>query len=253
LEVFDELGIRPAAISGTSVGAIFAAAYASGIPAREIRNLFDSNFELKSSNRFRFLDGRKLMRIARLLDPDLSGAGLIKGKKISRFLYEIMNVEYFRDLKIPLTVIATDFGDSSEVVIREGPLIPAVKASMSVPGVFAPVYHMGRLLVDGACVNPVPWDRLEDCDVRIGVNVLGGPPPKNRKRSPKAAKLVLGSFEVMQRNILGLKLRYNPPDLLLNPPLEDLGILYFRSVESIYNRCESMVKKLRDFLGVYVR
>jgi len=252
LEVFDELGIRPAVIAGTSAGAIIGAVYASGLSAREIRNQIDSRFALKDNDESRFLDGRKLMKIIRLLDPDFSGSGLIRGKSISRLLHEIMNVENFRDLKIPLAIIATDFWNSSELVIREGPLVPAVKASMSVPGVFAPVYHMNHLLVDGACTNPVPWDRLEGCDVRIGVNVLGTPSSKNRGKSPKAAKMIVGSFEVMQRSILSLKLRHNPPDLLLSPPLEDLGIFYFRSVGSIYNRCELMIKELRDFLSGFV-
>jgi len=255
LEVFDELGIRPEAISGTSAGAIIGAIYASGVSARRIRNYIDSYFDLKNNDKLQHLDGKKLMRIVKLLDPDFSGTGLIKGKGISHFLYDMMDVEDFRDLKIPLTVIAADFWNSSEVIIRDGPLIPAVKASMSVPGVFAPVYHMNRLMVDGACVNPVPWDRLEDCDVRIGINVLGRPFPKNynRKRSPKAAKMVLGSFEMMQRSILNLKLHYNPPDLLLSPPLENLGIFYFRSVNSIYNQCELMVEELRDFLACFVK
>lgn len=253
LEVFDELGIRPAAIAGTSAGAIIGAVYASGVSARGIRNQIDSRFALKDNDESRYLDGRKLIRIIRLLDPDFSGGGMIRGKRISRLLHEMTDVEDFRDLKIPLTIIATDFWDSSEFVIREGPLIPAVKASMSVPGVFTPVRHMNRLLVDGACTNPVPWDRLEGCDVRIGINVLGAPSSKNRGKSPKAAKMIVGSFEVMQRSILSLKFRYNPPDLLLSPLVEDLGIFYFRRVDTIYNRCEPMVKELRDFLSAFVK
>jgi len=253
LEVFDKLGIRPAAIAGTSAGAIIGAIYASGKSAEEIRNQIDSRFALKGSTSSRSLDGRKLMKIARLMDLDFSGVGLIRGKKISCLLDEMINAEDFRDLRIPLTVVATDFWNSSEVVIREGPLVPAVKASMSVPGVFSPVCHVERLLVDGACVNPVPWDRLEDCDVRIGINVLGSPYSENQRKSPRATKMVVSSFEIMQRRILSLKTRYDPPDLLLSPPLEDLGIFYFRRVESLYKQCEPMVGRLREFLGDFVK
>jgi len=253
LEVFDELGIRPAAIAGTSAGAIIGAVYASGKTAGEIRDQIDSYFNLRSGRKFRPLDGRKLMKATKLLDLDFSGVGLIRGKRISRLLEEMINVKDFRDLTIPFTAIATDFGDSSEVIIHEGPLIPAVKASMSVPGVFTPVRHMGRLLVDGACVNPVPWDRLEGCDVRIGINVLGDPSLEDRGKPPKAAKMVVSSFEIMQRRILSLKSHYDPPELLLSPPLKDLGIFYFRSVNSLYSQCELMVQKLREFLSDFAK
>ncbi len=248
LEVFDELGIQPKAISGASIGALIGALYASGIKARDIREYVDSHMKIKKEDHLWKLEGRNLMQMVKLLDLDFSGTGLIKGEHFSHFLYEILEAEDFSDLKIPLSVAATDFWDSSEVVFEEGPVLPAVKASMSVPGVFTPVTYQGRVLVDGACVNPVPWDLLRGCDVVIGVNVLGRLQPSNSLKPPKAAKVVLDTFEVMQRTILSQRLRCNPPDLFLDPPITGVGIFDFHKAKIVYRQSEGIVQELREFL-----
>jgi len=249
LEVFDELGIKPAAISGSSIGAIVGALYASGISAGDIRKYVDSHLKIKKENHSWKLEGRNLMQMVKLLDLDFSGTGLIKGENFSHFLYEILETEDFADLKIPLTVVAADFWDSSEVFYQSGPVLPAVKASMSVPGVFTPVTYQGRVLVDGACVNPVPWDYLDDCDVVIGVNVLGRLEHPENIKPPKAAKVVLETFEVMQRTILAQRFRYSPPDLLLDPPITGVGIFDFHKANKVYSQSEGIVRELRRFLN----
>ena len=248
LEVFDEFGIQPKSISGASIGAILGALYASGIKAREIREYVDSHLKLKIEPRTWQQDGKNLMQIVKLLDIDFSGTGLIKGESFSHFLYEILEIENFQDLDIPLTVVATDYWKSTQVVFDNGPILPAVKASMSVPGVFAPARMGDRVPVDGACVNPVPWDLLENCDVVIGVNVLGQPQPAKNLKPPRAAKVVLETFEVMQRGILDLKLSCNPPDLLLSPPLYGIGIFDFHKAVDIYKQSQPIIGELRNFL-----
>ncbi len=248
LEVFDEFGIRPNAISGASIGAIIGALYSSGIKARDIRDYVDSHLNLKMDSRTWKQDGRNLMQMVKLLDIDFSGTGLIKGENFSHFLYEMLETREFSGLEIPLSVVATDFWNSSQVVFNDGPILPAVKASMSVPGVFTPVTYMDRVLVDGACVNPVPWDLLQDCDVIIGVNVLGRSLPLKNLKLPRAAKVVLETFEVMQRSILAQRFRCAPPDLLLNPPIQGVGIFDFHKADSIYTQSEPIVDELHRFL-----
>ena len=248
LEVFDEFGIRPQAISGASIGAIVGALYASGIKARDIREYVDSHLNLKMDSQSWKQDGKNLMQMVKLLDIDFSGTGLIKGENFSHFLYEMLETREFSGLEIPLSVVAADFWTSSQVVFNDGPILPAVKSSMSVPGVFTPVTYRDRVLVDGACVNPVPWDLLQDCDVLIGVNVLGRSLPTKNLKPPKAAKVVLETFEVMQRGILAQRLRYDPPDLLLDPPIQGIGIFDFHKAETVYEQSKPIVEELRRFL-----
>ena len=248
LQVLDEYGIRPKAVSGSSIGAIMGALYCSGHDGKVIRDYVDEHVRIAGDVQHWKDDGRKMMEMVKLLDIDFTGTGLIKGEKFSHFLYDLLEGGRFEDLEIPLTVVTTDFWESEQVVFRTGEILPAVKASMSVPGVFSPVVVDDRVLVDGACVNPVPWDLLGDCDIRIGVNALGRSSPPKKRRAPKAAKTVLEAFDILQRGILAEKYRYSPPDLLVDPPIRGVGILDFHKASSVYEQSADAVDELRRFL-----
>jgi NTE family protein len=248
LEVLEEYGVRPAAISGSSIGAVIGVLYSSGIKPSIVREYVDSHFKIRNDPHFWKQDSRNVMKIVKLLDIDLGGTGLIKGESFTHFLYEILETENFEDLEIPMAVVATDLVDSSQVVFREGPIMPAVKASMSVPGVFSPVLYQNRILVDGACVNPVPWDQLPDCDILIGVNVLGRGGKHDPGKPPKAARVVLDAFDVLQRSIVAEKFRNNPPDLLLDPVIAGVGLLEFNKADEVYRQSEPIIDDLKRFL-----
>ncbi len=248
LEVLEEFGIRPAAVSGTSIGAVFGALYCSGHGAGELRDFVDRHIKISGGVHNWKEDSHKMMEMVKLLDIDFTGTGLIKGDRFSHFLYDMLSRETFEDLDPPLSVVAADLWNSSQVIFSKGPVLPAVKASMSVPGVFAPVMYDNHVLVDGACVNPVPWDLVSDCDVVIGVNALGRSGTPDSTKPPKAAKVVLESFEIVQRGILAEKKRFSPPDYLVDPPIRDIGLLDFHKAAKIYEQSEEAVAALRAFL-----
>jgi len=248
LEVLDEYGIRPKAIAGSSIGAIIGAIYASGIKATEIRDFIDAHFLLKKKLQFLRQDSRNFMKIVKLLDIDIQGTGLIRGENFSHFLYGILETEFLEDLEIPLAVIATDFHDSSQLVIREGPIIPALKASMSVPGVFSPSIYLNRVLIDGSCVNPVPWDVLSGCNLRIAVSVLGRTAMRPDGTPPRVARIVLEAFDIPQRSIVAQKYQHDPPDILLDPPITGVGLFDFAKANEIYRMSEGIVGQLKRFL-----
>lgn len=173
LHVFDELGIRPYRIAGTSIGAVIGALYASGISGAEIREGV-SRMVMAKGESFRDVFHRKdAFKWIQFLDLEFGHGGLLKGDKFIAFLYEAMSVSCFEDLQIPLQVVTTDFHSSEQVVISSGELLDAVKASMALPGLFTPVRWEGRVLIDGGSVNPVPFDLFHDCDVVVAVNVMG--------------------------------------------------------------------------------
>ena len=248
LQVLQEYGIRPSVVSGASIGAIIGAIYCSGTDAEDIRLYVDNHLKISGDSRNWRDDGRKMMEMVRLLDIDFRGNGIIKGDRFSHFLYDMLNGELFSDLEIPLRVVATDFWDSSTVVFDEGPVLAAVKASMSVPGVFTPAIVDGRILVDGACTNPVPWDLVENCDVVIGVNALGRAKKPDSGRAPIAARAVLETFDIMQRGILAEKFRLSPPDILIDPPIIGVGLLDFHKAASVYRQSEPEIARLREFI-----
>jgi NTE family protein len=238
LEVFDELGIKPYCITGTSIGAIMGALYASGHTAADIADMF-KRLIVPPNTRFKDIFGNKdVLKIFDLIDPhfSLKPQGLLKGEKLLSFLYDQMQISTFEELKIPLKVVATDFWRKEQVVFQSGDLLPAVRASMALPYIFTPVCDGERVLVDGGLVNNVPHDLLDPkCDLRIAVDIMGETSqPRNKIPSPRDA--ILHSYQVMMNATSQEKRINHPVDIYLQPPLIDIEILDFHKPWEIYEQ-----------------
>lgn len=157
LRAIEEAGIRIDMIAGTSIGALIGAAYSAGRLDELERD-------------FRSIDRK---RIGALLDPVLPWSGFIDGKKIAEFVRAHVSLKAVEQLPIPFCAVATELFSGQETVIREGDLIDAVRASISVPGIFSPVRWKNRILVDGGLVNPVPVSavRALGADIVIAVDL----------------------------------------------------------------------------------
>lgn len=245
LETLDELGIRPHRMAATSIGALIASLYASGLSGKEIRKLayhWQSPHPEKHNG---VLHRRDLRRWASLLDPSFDRSGLFKGEKIIRFLSEHIRCRTFEELKIPLYVTAADYGDASEVVFSSGDLLSAVRASIAIPGVFTPVERDGHLLLDGGVVNPLPYNLLQDeCDLVIAVDV-GGLRNADDKHRPSFFDTVIGGFEIMEASMIRYRLKANPPDIYLKPDIRNIGLLEFHKVDQIFEQSAPIRDELR--------
>jgi NTE family protein len=156
LKVLEQEKIPIAAVSGTSIGALIGALYAAGVPISEMEEIAQS------------VDWKK---IARWVDPRVPVSGLIDGKRITRFFEGLLPVRDFSDLKIPLAMLATDVETGESIVLKQGDLLTALRASIAFPGIFTPVNIGDRFLVDGGLCHPVPAHILKDlgADAVIGV------------------------------------------------------------------------------------
>jgi NTE family protein len=142
IRVLEQEGITVDLIAGSSMGSLIAAAWAVGKTADEMEALALS---IKTKRAF-----------LKLLDPMFPGAGIFRGMRVLHFLKQIVGDLTFADTIIPVKVVATDLNSTAEVVFDEGKLSDAIRASISIPGVFRPVQDNGYLLVDGGIANPVP-------------------------------------------------------------------------------------------------
>ncbi len=133
-------GIVPDIVVGTSIGAVVGAAYLAG-------KLDEMEEWARSLNRFRILS---------YLDFRVRSAGLINGNRLVAALREHLGDINIEDLDRPFVAIAADLATGHEVWLRHGPLVDALRASFSLPGIFAPMMLDHRWLIDGALVNPVP-------------------------------------------------------------------------------------------------
>lgn len=248
LEVFDELGIQPYHIAGTSIGAVIGALYASGVPGRKIRELVQKMVMTRDKS------SRENLKLLEFFDLDFRRhGGMLKGDKFIQFLYDAMGVSTFEQLKIPLSVVTTDFWASEQVVYCSGALLPVVKASMGLPGVFTPVVHDGRVLIDGGGVNPVPHDLLlHECDIIVAVDVMGET-VGDKGKVPNLFRAVGGMFDIMQKSIAGEKLKRSPPDIYIKPGITGVDLLEFYKIDSIYSQAEPARLQLKRELQHLLR
>lgn len=247
LEVFDELGIKPYCITGTSIGAIMGALYASGHSAKDIADMIYNLLVVPQKSSLKDLfHNADTFKFMELIDPhfSLKPKGLLKGEKILGFLYDQMQATTFEELQIPLKTVATDFWRKESVVFDNGDLLPAMRASMALPYIFTPVTIGDQVLVDGGLVNNIPHDLLSpECDIRIAVDISGErTAPKNKIPNPMEA--IFHTYEVMMDAMAQEKRANHPVDIYLQPPLVDIEILDFHKAEAIY---EQGLKAKDDF------
>jgi NTE family protein len=249
LQVLDDLHIRPAVISGSSMGAIVGALYASGMPARGIREIVERRLILKNDTWRDVIEKREdLLKWIYAFKPDFSGSGLINAEGILDSLINEIKVDRFEDLEIPLLVVAADYWSAEEVVFEKGNLLPAIQASMAVPGVFSPVSIEGRILVDGGVVNLVPYDLLTPhAEFIIAVNV-SRVRVSSTPEFPNALESVLGSFDIMQTTMLADKLKRLKPDIYIWPQIHNVRMLDFGKIEDVFAQTIPAAEELRKTL-----
>lgn len=235
LEVFDELDLKPSIITGTSIGSIIGAMYASGLSADEIKEIC---MVPQSGGLRDALKNKDLGKMIQMIDPDigLKSQGLLKGDKFLEFLYDSLKVKTFEELPIPFKCVATDFWRYESLVFDSGPLSHAVRASMAIPYVFSPIIHEERILVDGGLTNNVPVDLLGDnCDIKIAINIRGArSTPKDK--IPNALEAIFHTYEVMQEATTSAKLASHPVDMYMHPPIKDIYVMDFHRAEEIYKQ-----------------
>ncbi len=239
LKVLDEFGVKPIVISGTSIGAIIGAFYASGFSGKQIEKVLDD------------INFRDLLK---MFDPSfLSRTSLIKGKGIEKFLKEKIPVSTFEELHIPMKIVATDFWRRNDIVYDSGELIPAIRASMSIPALFKPVVFENRVLTDGGASNILPFDLIrEDCDLLIAIDVSGNLSVPVTPKIPNWFENIMNTFQIMQSAMVEYQMKSCQPDIYIKPALTDIGILDFEKshkiLQSVQNDVIFLRKELRKHL-----
>lgn len=241
LEVLEEMRVPIDCIAGTSMGALVAGSYAAGLsPAamgKELEkadwnDLFQDNpdySELNYRNKElsrRFLPGSEV-GISR--NGAQYQAGMVSGQKIQLFFNRLVGADKgereIESLPIPLSIVATDIGNGARVVFRAGSLTKAMRASMSVPGLMAPVVHQGRKLVDGGLVDNLPIREVrERCqpDVVIAVNVgspLLKPEEVGSLLTVSAQMINILTEQNVSESLTGLQAK----DIYVKPDLEGIS------------------------------
>lgn len=247
LEVLDDLGVTPVMITGTSVGAIIGSMYASGLKAGKIRAFLDELIAEPES----LSEAIKTDRLLGWLDYislDIGRSSILAVDHLLDELGTTLGVSALEELAIPLRVVAADFWGRREVVFDRGPIVPAVAASFALPGIFKPVERNGRILIDGGCVNPVPYDHLVDhCDISIAIDVLGTRSPES-DLFPSLSELIFNPFQIAEKSILREKMKAQPPTIYVDVEVENVKVMEFDKAHQIYAEAEPFKRQLRSQL-----
>ncbi len=250
LEVLDELGVKPAFIAGTSIGALIGSAYASGLSALSIREHALSVLATPGKAvREMFVEHKlhlqDLIRISPSHPLLLSGLGLVKLVSPTGVAKRI------EQTVIALTICATDFYDTSEVVMETGNMETAVAASIAIPGIIQAPLLDGRLLIDGAFSNPVPVDHLraKGCDIILAVDVTGKPVKNIDNKIPGHAELMLGAVQNLQKQITRMHCDIVHPDILVVPDIDRFGAQDFFKIREILDAADPVRETLKRQLA----
>ncbi len=156
LKVLHEAGMQPQILAGTSMGAVIGALYASGKFPEEIEELVQNT------------------RWKEMLDVTIPKTGFLKGNIVEEYLRQVLREKQFHQLKIPFHAVAYNLTKRKQVIFSAGDVARAVRASISIPGVFSPLKIKKEEYVDGAVANPTPFDivRQQGADVVIAVDLF---------------------------------------------------------------------------------
>ncbi|MEK1891063.1 MAG: patatin-like phospholipase family protein [Phyllobacterium sp.] len=243
IEALDELGIRPTAISGSSIGAIMGAGMAAGMSGAEIREYAVAILSKRGEI------AARLWKLRPASFGEMFGGGFRLGqfnieKVLKHFLPERIPGT-FEELEVPLSVTATDFYGQREVVMAEGDLYNAVAASAAIPALFRPVRREDRILIDGGIYNPVPFDHLMDkARFVIAIDVVGGP-EGDIGRSPSSIEAMFGASQLMMQSIIATRLRTQAPAIFLRPSVARFGVLDFLRIEQVLEESAGIKDELK--------
>ncbi len=247
IHCLEENGYKIRSIAGSSIGALIGGIYAAG----------------KLDEYEEWVRAITKVHIVTLLDISWGKSGLVKGDKIINTLVDLVGDQLIEDFAIQYTAVATDIKNHKEIWIKSGRLFDAIRASMSIPLLFAPFKHRGLDLIDGGVLNPVPVAPTigDSTDMILAVN-LGGPAERQKQvngmsytpelhSSPLNEKLnrfikglqrsvtrsngrdwgaydiAIQSFEAMQSALARQKLAAYPPDIVIEIPRNACRTLEF--------------------------
>jgi len=275
-----EIGIVPEIVSGSSIGAVVGAAYAS--------------------NQLDLLDSwaRSLTwkEILSYIDLSIMGGGFIEGEKLSELAKGYIKDDLIESLPHQLGMVATELDTGREVWFQKGSIHDALRASIALPGMFTPVKINGKWMVDGGLSNPVPVSlcRAMGADVVIAVNLNGDIVGKhyrsdkkditsNKNKSndyalwervssqfknslnerkdnflsqlfgdsldaPGLFDVLSGSINIMQDRITRSRMAGDPPEIILVPRLSELGLMEFDQAEKAIKEGRACVRRMRPAL-----
>jgi NTE family protein len=234
LEVLEENGIRPYCVAGTSAGSAVGVVYCAGMSLERIKELAMD------------LEWGKLGRVV------LPRRGFFDGSRLEEYLIELIGDLTFEELTIPFAATAADILRDELIILSEGRVAPAVRASCALPGVFTPVEYGGRLLVDGGVINNLPVSAVREMGAEYVIAVdLSSPPAADRKPPTTLLEMWFLSVATLIRNT---HREASLADLVIRPDVGEFSWIDLPNVPTFIGRgrqaTEEMIPRILHDLNM---
>ncbi|RDV24137.1 patatin-like phospholipase RssA [Alteromonas aestuariivivens] len=266
IQALEKLGLQIDIVAGCSIGAYVGAAYSSG-RLQELKQWACSLTE---------------WQVLSLMGVGLRRGGIASGEKVYQKLQQEFCAPTFEEMQKTFAVVATDLNSGREVTFSSGEIGNSIQASCAIPGLFSPVRYDDRWLVDGAVVNPVPVNlcRQMGADFVIAVNLIADFRPQRSEKQteeheqmqiqtddfftksqnvvrqwfadskpskvnpPSILSVMSNSLEILQARVTRSRLGGDPPDILIEPHLNDVGPMEFHRATELVERGEATIERL---------
>jgi len=214
VKALEEMEIKPDIVSGSGMGAGVAAMYAAGMTSQ---NMIDFLQEVN------FPGAKKPINIQKVKDAKY---GILDGLGLEEYYQMIVPIKVFDRLYFPLKIVAVNYSTGEQVVFETGDVGPAVRSAVAIPGVFSPHEVNGAVLMDGSCINPVPFDVIrEDCDVLAALDPQINESPE--AYSPFVFPALMNAAAASKKALAMEKQRACTVDAYERVALEDINMFDF--------------------------
>lgn len=241
LKLLDKHSIRPTAISGTSMGAILGALYASGLSGEAIEERVRNHLIQPGESLKDIYNKRsQLLKWTRAFNFEKARGGIVGVDGLFEHLFHELIDLAFDDLDIPFTACCADLHSGEEIALSSGSVLLAVRASMAVPGIFTPVNFEQRALIDGGIVNNVPSRYIAHCNLKIASDVISVYTPKK----PKTLEIFNSALNIMIAQNTRYTLSEAPVDILLNIDTHDIDAFNVKKIHEALLRGDEAAQKI---------
>jgi len=238
IKALEALEIKPDIVSGTGVGAVVAAMYAAGMSSQDMINFMQE---------INFPGSKRPININKIKDAKY---GILDSLGLEEYYQMIVPVKVFDRLYFPLKIVAVNWASGQQVLFDSGDVGPAVRSAMSIPGVFMPREVGGELLMDGSCINPVPFDVIrDDCDVLAAID-----PQVNEDEGALTSvySVVSGAFNAAKKALALQKQKACKVDCFETFVVEEFSMYdfayYHEIIESAEEKAGLFAMKIQDLL-----
>ncbi len=221
LNALDELDIKPDVIVGSGIGALVGALYSAGISPDEMVGILEEldYRRTKGLNNYSFKDSK---------------FGVLDAIGLEEYLELVLPIKIFDRLYTPLKIVAANYETRKQHVFDKGKLVPAVRASVSVPGIFSPIEVEEEIFIDGGSINPLPIDVIRDeVDVLLAVDVSGKAATDLEISVASTANDLSQCYQILTGALIAEKLKNTPVEVMAAPELAGVQFLDFFNYENI--------------------